>query len=49
MFSFKVAPHILSHGVVPNICQKHVHRLPDLPHSDNPFKIWIIIIVKSRF
>ena len=24
--------------VVPNICQKHVHGLPDLPHSDYPFK-----------
>ena len=21
-----------------NICQKHVHGLPDLPHSDYPFK-----------
>ena len=24
--------------VVPNICQKHVHGLPDLPYSDDPFK-----------
>ena len=42
---------------VPNICQKHVHGLPDLPHSDYPFKFldnlflkipvqWLVIFLK---
>ena len=34
-----VAPHILLCGFAPNICQMHVHGLPDLPHSDYPFEI----------
>ena len=33
-----VVSHVLVCCVVPNTCQKHVHGLPDLPHSDYPFK-----------
>ena len=35
-----VAPNIMLCGVVPNICQKHVQGLQDLPSSDYLFKMF---------
>ena len=40
MLYCRVASHVLVCRVMPNICQKHVHGLPDLPHSDYPFKFF---------